>query len=113
MSRGQPRSSGDKPRISPWRRPSPAPASTIARNRAGRVCLTAYTCAPVHGAYVIADNTTNRLIGTLVLDRRPTDRPRHVTEDGEKLELSYVLRRSAWGAGFAFEAATARVARCG
>ncbi|TMR16611.1 GNAT family N-acetyltransferase [Nonomuraea turkmeniaca] len=59
------------------------------------------------GTYVIADNTTNRLIGTLVLDRRPTDRPGHVTEDGEELELSYVLRRSAWGAGFAFEAATA------
>ncbi|WP_433235817.1 GNAT family N-acetyltransferase [Streptosporangium sp. CA-135522] len=59
------------------------------------------------GNYVIADNTTNRLVGTLMLARRPADRPGHVTEDGEELELGYVLRRSAWGAGFAFEAATA------
>lgn len=59
------------------------------------------------GAYVIADNTTNRLIGTLMLDRRSADRPGHIFEEGEELELSYVLRRSAWGAGLAFEAATA------
>ncbi|GAA3680361.1 GNAT family N-acetyltransferase [Nonomuraea antimicrobica] len=59
------------------------------------------------GNYVIADNATNRLIGLLMLARRSTDRPGHVTENGEELELGYVLRRSAWGAGFAFEAATA------
>jgi RimJ/RimL family protein N-acetyltransferase len=41
-----------------------------------------------------------------MLARRSTDGPGHVTEDGEELELGYVLRRSAWGAGFAFEAAT-------
>ncbi|MGC5012910.1 GNAT family N-acetyltransferase [Streptosporangium sp. DT93] len=35
------------------------------------------------------------------------DGPGHVAEDGEELELGYVLRRGAWGAGFAFEAATA------
>ncbi|MEV0150503.1 MULTISPECIES: GNAT family N-acetyltransferase [unclassified Nonomuraea] len=58
------------------------------------------------GSYVIADNTTNQVIGTLTLARRSADRPAHVTEDGEELELGYVLRRSAWGAGFAFEAAT-------
>ncbi|MDQ2709242.1 MAG: GNAT family N-acetyltransferase [Actinomycetota bacterium] len=58
------------------------------------------------GSYVIADNTTNRLIGTLMLDRRSADRPGHITEEGEELELSYVLRRSAWGVGLAFEAAT-------
>lgn len=62
---------------------------------------------PKPGNYVIADKTTNRLIGTLILTRRSTDRPGHVAEDGEDLELGYVLRRSAWGAGFAFEAATA------
>ncbi|MEV4178084.1 GNAT family N-acetyltransferase [Nonomuraea sp. NPDC049709] len=59
------------------------------------------------GNYIIADNTTNRLIGTLMLARRSTESPGHVTEDGEELELGYVLRRSAWGAGIAFEAATA------
>ncbi|MQA64011.1 MAG: GNAT family N-acetyltransferase [Actinophytocola sp.] len=59
------------------------------------------------GTYVIADNATDRLIGTLMLNRRSADRPGHVTEDGEELELSYLLRRSAWGAGLAFEAAAA------
>lgn len=59
------------------------------------------------GSYVIADKSTNRLIGFLGLGRRPADRPGHVTAEGEELELSYVLRRRAWGAGLAFEAATA------
>lgn len=59
------------------------------------------------GSYVIADKPTNRLIGILGLSRRPADRPGHVTPEGEELELSYVLRRSAWGAGLAFDAATA------
>lgn len=59
------------------------------------------------GSYVIADNATNRLIGTLSLARRPADRPGHLAEGGEELELSYVLRRTAWGMGLAFEAATA------
>ncbi|MBE1582580.1 GNAT family N-acetyltransferase [Nonomuraea angiospora] len=61
---------------------------------------------PRPGNYVIADGTTDRLIGTLMLARRSADRPGRVTEDGEELELGYVLRRSAWGAGFAFEATT-------
>ncbi|MER7211148.1 GNAT family N-acetyltransferase [Streptosporangium sp. NPDC000239] len=59
------------------------------------------------GNYVIADNTTNQVIGTLMLARWWTDHPRRVTEDGEELVLGYVLRRGAWGAGYAFEAATA------
>jgi RimJ/RimL family protein N-acetyltransferase len=59
------------------------------------------------GSYVIADSTTDRLIGLLVLDRRPAGLPGHVTEGGGELELSYQLRRRAWGAGLAFEAATA------
>ncbi|MBN6055045.1 GNAT family N-acetyltransferase, partial [Nonomuraea sp. RK-328] len=62
---------------------------------------------PRPGNFVIADKATNRLIGTLMLAHRSTDRPGRVTEEGGELELGYVLRRSAWGAGFAFEAATA------
>ncbi|MEW9550560.1 GNAT family N-acetyltransferase [Nonomuraea sp. NPDC050783] len=61
----------------------------------------------VPGSYVIADRATDRFLGTLMLDRRPSARPGHLTEEGEELELSYVLRRGAWGQGFAFEAATA------
>lgn len=48
------------------------------------------------GSFVIADKTTNHLIGTLMLDRRPADQPGHLTETGGELELSYVLRHSAW-----------------
>ncbi|MFE7111858.1 GNAT family N-acetyltransferase [Streptomyces sp. NPDC057575] len=59
------------------------------------------------GTYVIADKETDRFIGTLALDRRSADLPGHVTEEGGELELSYLLRRGSWGAGLAFEAATA------
>ncbi len=59
------------------------------------------------GVFVIADKATDDLIGTLVLSRRAADLPGHVTEGGEELELGYLLRRDAWGAGLAFEAATA------
>src|SRR5260221_7155896 len=59
------------------------------------------------GSYVIADGQTDRFVGTLRLDRRAADRPGHVTGEGGELELSYVLRRRAWGAGLAIEAAAA------
>ena len=59
------------------------------------------------GSYIIADRQTDRLVGTLALSRRTADRPGHVTDEGGELELSYVLRRDAWGAGLAFEAASA------
>lgn len=59
------------------------------------------------GSYVIADGQTDRFFGFLVVDRRASARPGHVTGEGGELELSYVLRRGVWGAGFAFEAAAA------
>jgi RimJ/RimL family protein N-acetyltransferase len=59
------------------------------------------------GTYVVADRESDRCVGTLVLDRRSPDLPGHVTEEGAELELSYLLRRGSWGAGLAFEAATA------
>ncbi|ALG13565.1 GNAT family N-acetyltransferase [Kibdelosporangium phytohabitans] len=61
----------------------------------------------VPGSYAIADRETNEFLGGLWLDRRPVDVPGHVTEDGNELELSYALRRSAWGKGIAYEAAAA------
>lgn len=42
--------------------------------------VTNVTNAP--GTFVIADKTTDRLIGTLMLDRRSPDLPGHVTEEG-------------------------------
>jgi len=63
------------------------------------------TAAP--GAFVIADKATDELIGTLGLKRDAGDVPGRVTEEGGELELGYVLRRDVWGAGLAFEAATA------
>ncbi|MBX9362060.1 GNAT family N-acetyltransferase [Streptomyces sp. WAC04114] len=59
------------------------------------------------GTFVIADRTTDDLLGVLLINRRPADLPGHVSEEGGELELTYVLRRAAWGAGLAFEAATA------
>lgn len=67
----------------------------------------AANATPAPGAFVIADKATDDLIGTLELKRRAADEPGHVTEDGEELELGYLLRRDAWGAGLAYEAATA------
>jgi RimJ/RimL family protein N-acetyltransferase len=59
------------------------------------------------GMFVIADKATDDLLGTLEVKRRAADLHGHVTEEGEELELGYLLRRGAWGAGLAFEAATA------
>ncbi|MEV0339855.1 GNAT family N-acetyltransferase [Nocardia sp. NPDC050713] len=53
-----------------------------------------------------ADKADN-LIGTFELKRRAADEPGHVTDDGQELELGYLMRRHAWGAGLAFEAAAA------
>ncbi|MFE5479715.1 GNAT family N-acetyltransferase [Nocardia sp. NPDC056541] len=63
------------------------------------------TTAPGH--FIIADKATDSLLGTFELKRRPIDYPGHVTDDGEELELGYLMLRRAWGAGLAFEAATA------
>ncbi|MBB5915958.1 RimJ/RimL family protein N-acetyltransferase [Nocardia transvalensis] len=59
------------------------------------------------GTFIVADKTTDNLLGTVELKRRPADWPGHVADDGEELELGYLIRRDAWGAGLAFEAATA------
>ena len=63
------------------------------------------TAAP--GAFVIADKATDALIGTLGVKRPVDDLPAHGTEGVDELELGYLLRRDVWGAGLAFEAATA------
>jgi RimJ/RimL family protein N-acetyltransferase len=59
------------------------------------------------GVFIIADKATDELIGTLEVKRRAADLPGHVIEGGEELELGYLLRPDVWGAGLAFEAATA------
>lgn len=82
----------------------PRPRDAVSRflDEAGVASVTA---GP--GVYVIADIETDELAGTVMLSRRAAGRPGHVTAGGEELELSYVLRHDAWGAGLAFEAATA------
>ncbi|MGX1771662.1 GNAT family N-acetyltransferase [Nocardia brasiliensis] len=62
--------------------------------------------AAAAGVYIIADRKTDLLLGTLQLTRRSGEEPGHLTEDGEELELGYLLRHEMWGSGFAFEAAT-------
>ncbi|AXB41709.1 GNAT family N-acetyltransferase [Amycolatopsis albispora] len=63
--------------------------------------------AAVAGGYVIADRETDEFTGMLGLAPRDAGQPGHVTAEGGELELSYVLRRRAWGSGVAFEAAQA------
>ncbi len=66
---------------------------------------------PIHSStsrrYLITDRETDQVFGTVEISRRAADRPGHVLADGNELELSYTLRRSAWGHGFATEAAQA------
>ncbi|MGW6729957.1 GNAT family N-acetyltransferase [Nocardia sp. NPDC055029] len=59
------------------------------------------------GTFIIADKSTGDLIGTFELRRRAPDQPGRVIEGGEELELGYLMRRDAWGAGLASEAAAA------
>ena len=59
------------------------------------------------GLYVIADQDTDALLGTMQLMRRAADQPGHLTEAADELEIGYLLHRSAWGVGYATEAATA------
>lgn len=58
------------------------------------------------GAFVIVEQSTGALLGTLMLERRPAHRPGHVEPNAEELELSYLLRRQSWGQGLASEAAS-------
>ncbi|MCC9183050.1 GNAT family N-acetyltransferase, partial [Mycolicibacterium mageritense] len=63
----------------------------------------ALLAAPGH--FVVADKHTDEMLGTVLLDRRGLDVPGHVEAAGNELELTYVFRHSAWGHGYATEAA--------
>ncbi|BBX35839.1 putative acetyltransferase [Mycolicibacterium mageritense DSM 44476 = CIP 104973] len=65
----------------------------------------ALLAAPGH--FVVADKHTDEMLGTVLLDRRGLDVPGHVEAAGNELELTYVFRHSAWGHGYATEAARA------
>jgi RimJ/RimL family protein N-acetyltransferase len=73
--------------------------------RIDEVGMAGLTTAP--GLYVIADKATDAFLGTMQLMRVAADEPGHLTEGAEELEPGYMLHRSAWGSGYAFEAATA------
>ena len=59
---------------------------------------------PRQGSWTVALAASDESIGIVSLRRRDPARPGHVGEDESELELSYVLRRSAWGHGYALEA---------
>jgi RimJ/RimL family protein N-acetyltransferase len=59
---------------------------------------------PRPGSWAIALTSSDERIGYVLLDRRDPARPGHVVDGGSELELSYGLRRSAWGHGYALEA---------
>lgn len=62
------------------------------------------------GHYVVATTADDAVVGFITLAPRPIDQPGHVAQDGNELELSYVLRRASWGNGYATEAARALLA---
>jgi RimJ/RimL family protein N-acetyltransferase len=59
---------------------------------------------PRQGSWAIALASSDERIGFVLLHRRDPARPGHVVDGGSELELSYGLRRSAWGHGYALEA---------
>lgn len=59
---------------------------------------------PRKGTWAIALASSDERIGSVLLERRDPARPGHLVEGASELELSYVLRRSAWGHGYAREA---------
>jgi hypothetical protein len=50
----------------------------------------ALTSSP--GQYMVADATTDEMLGTILLTRRAAHLPGHVDTDSDELELTYVFR---------------------
>jgi RimJ/RimL family protein N-acetyltransferase len=73
--------------------------------RVANTGVAALTAAP--GSFVVANRTSDQMLGTLSLIPRNLDLPGHVAPGERELELSYLLLRDAWGFGYAFEAAAA------
>lgn len=65
------------------------------------VSLAGARCGRRRWAQIIADSRSDRMLGTVMVDRRDPDRPGHVRPEGRELELSYVLLPDAWGQGIA------------
>lgn len=82
----------------------PRPREAV-EQRLNEIGVSAVTAIP--GTFVIADKTTDEPLGTVEFKLRDATLPGHVTEQGGELELGYLMRQSAWGAGLAFEAITA------
>ncbi|MBB5890491.1 GNAT family N-acetyltransferase [Kutzneria kofuensis] len=82
----------------------PNPREAVER-RIDEIGMAGLTDAP--GVFVIADRATDAFIGTVQLTAVDADQPGHLADNTEELELGYLLHRDAWGAGLAFEAATA------
>ena len=59
---------------------------------------------PRQGCWAIALVSSGERVGYAGLERRDPARPGSVVDGAPNLELSYVLRRSAWGQGYAREA---------
>lgn len=59
------------------------------------------------GSFVVTAQADTTFIGTVGLDRRDADRPGKLPDDGQALEVSYVLDPAHWGHGYATEAVAA------
>jgi RimJ/RimL family protein N-acetyltransferase len=59
----------------------------------------------VAGGHIVADKESDEMLGMIALERR--DPELHAQDGGNELELTRVLRNSAWDKGYATEAASA------
>jgi len=59
---------------------------------------------PAEHPGVFAVERDGEFIGIVVVNRRASERPGHLTPDGSEPEVSYTLLPGAWGHGFATEA---------
>lgn len=60
-----------------------------------------------HVPGVFAVELTGKFIGVVSLDRRDRERPGHLRESGDEVEISYTFLPASWGHGFVSEAVAA------